>query len=992
MLNSTNYQILLKKIEEFNKKFYLNKIIQGSIWQIGIFLVCYLSVISAEYYGYYSVMAKTITFYSFIISQLFLFYILVFRYFLKYWKLGKTIDYETASRIIGEHFPDVKDKLLNTLQLNEQYNQHQNSLLEASINQKIYDLKPIPFVGAIRLKENKKYAKFIAIPLSILLLLAFAAPSILKDGTNRIINHNVYFEEPAPFNFIIQNKILLVSQGDDFMLNIKIQGKQVPTEVYLEDGTNTYKVNKDGLINFSYQFRNLQNNKKFRLFAAGYYSKTYEIKVFKKPAVLAFEVNMKYPSYTKKINETLKNPNDLTFPAGTILTWKLITEYCNTINFTLGKNKVMLHPNHNNEFIHQERVLKSQSYSITPQNNSVKNSEGLSYQLIGIPDEYPSIEFEESPDSINPKVVYFKGKIRDDYGFSGLKFHFKIVKSEEKSKIGILKSIPLKINTTVLEDSFFQFWDLNTSNIQAGDEVEYYFTVSDNDEVNGPKTVKSLVRTYKVSSKDKAIKQLEAKSKSLTKKMQQAANQAKQIQLDAQKLNQELLSKTSLNFEDKKHTEELMEKKNALDNLLKEIEKEAKKNLLAQKDINPKNESLIEKQKDIQQLFEKVLDDKTKKLLENLQKLLDQNNKEQVRENLQQIKADNKSVEKEFERMLELYKKLAFAQKLDNAVNKLKELSQKQNELSKHTETNKDNNKSLQKQQDLKKEFSEVKKSLKELEDKKQDSNVEDFKNPENDQQEIEKDMQKAENMIAKKQENAADLQKSAAEKMSNLSKKLSEMQMEMDEDENQSDSKALRILLKNTLKASFDEENILNASKKSNLNDNKFTDLGKQQKDIAINLKTIQDSLFILSKRVPKIAAVINKETQNINYHVNKALENITERKQSQTLQSQQYILTSINNLALMLSDVLQKMQDVKKNGKSGKGKPKPNMQQLSKMQQELNKNMQKAKDGMDKKDGLKPGQKQGESPDSKVFSQLAQQQQMIREAMENLNKLRIN
>jgi hypothetical protein len=66
--------------------------------------------------------------------------------------------------------------------------------------------------------------------------------------------------------------------------------------------------------------------------------------------------------------------------------------------------------------------------------------------------------------------------------------------------------------------------------------------------------------------------------------------------------------------------------------------------------------------------------------------------------------------------------------------------------------------------------------------------------------------------------------------------------------------------------------------------------------------------------------------------------------------------------------------------------------MQQLSKMQQELIKNMQKSKDGMDMKDGLKPGQKQGESPHSKVFSQMAQQQQMIREAMENLNKLRIN
>ena len=142
MLKSTNYQSLLDKIEEFIKKFYLNKIIKGSIWQIGIFLACYLCIISTEYYGYFGVTAKTIIYYGFIISQLILFYFLIFRYLLKFYKLGKTLDYEPASKIIGEHFPDVRDKLLNTLQLNQQYNIHESSLLEASINQKINDLKP----------------------------------------------------------------------------------------------------------------------------------------------------------------------------------------------------------------------------------------------------------------------------------------------------------------------------------------------------------------------------------------------------------------------------------------------------------------------------------------------------------------------------------------------------------------------------------------------------------------------------------------------------------------------------------------------------------------------------------------------------------------------------------------------------------------------------------------------------------------------------------
>ena len=989
MLKSNNYQSLLYKIEEFTKKFYLNKIIKGSIWQIGIFLAFYLCIISTEYYGYFGVTAKTIIYYGFIISQLTLFYFLIFRYLLKFYKLGKTLDYESASKIIGEHFPDVKDKLLNTLQLNQQYNIHESSLLEASINQKIKDLKPIPFVAAIRLKENKKYAKYAIVPLSILLVLAFAAPSILKDGTNRIINHNQYFEEPAPFKFIVQNENLTASQGDDFRLNIKIEGKEVPKDVYLEDGANTYKVDKESLVNFVYQFHNLQNSKKFRLTAAGFYSKPFEIQVLKKPALVSFEVNLNYPNYTKKRDETLKNPSDLTFPAGTTLTWKLQTEFCNAIDFNLGKKTVTLRPNADNLFVHQERVLKSAIYGIAALNSPDARPERITYQLTSIADEYPSIDFEEMPDSINPKIIYFKGNIRDDYGFSGLRFHYKVKESDQKSRVGIVRNIPLRITETNLQENFFHFWNLNKSDINAGEVIDYYFSVSDNDGVTGPKTVKSVVKTFKSAIKDETIKQLEANSKSLSQKMQQAAKQAKQIQQEAQKINLELLSKSTLDFEDKKHAEELIKKQNQLEKLLKDIEREAKRNQLAQKEINPENQALIEKQKEIQELFEKVLDDKTKKLLENLQKLLDQNNKEQVRDNLQQIKADNKSIEKEFERMLELYKKLAFDQKLDNAANKLKELSQKQNELSKQTEnkTTKDNE-SLQKQQELQMEFSEVKKDLRELEEKKKESNAEDFKNPESEQQEIEKNMKDAENMLEKKQKSAAKAQKSASEKMSELSKKLSDMQSGMQGEENKVNAQELKKLLKNVLKASFDQENILTSTKKTNINDAKFTDLGKQQKNLATNLKTIQDSLYSLSKRVPQIASAVNKEIQSINFNVNKTSEYISERKQAETLQSQQYVLTAVNNLALMLSDALEQLQNAMQNAKSGKGKPQPNMQQLSKMQQELNENMQKAKDGMEQQGGSKPGEKPGNFPGSKAFSQMAQQQQMIREAMENLNK----
>jgi len=158
-----------------------------------------------------------------------------------------------------------------------------------------------------------------------------------------------------------------------------------------------------------------------------------------------------------------------------------------------------------------------------------------------------------------------------------------------------------------------------------------------------------------------------------------------------------------------------------------------------------------------------------------------------------------------------------------------------------------------------------------------------------------------------------------------------------------------------------------------------------------------VEDSLFSLSKRVPQIESSVNKEIQTINQQLNDALVQLTERKVGEANRSQQFALTAVNNLALMLSEALQQLQNAMKNAQSGgKGKPKPGLAQLSQMQKELNKNMQKAREQMQQQGGQQQGQKgeqgkQGQQAGNKQMSEqmakMAQQQQMIRQALQEIN-----
>lgn len=987
---NTGYQQLIKKIDDFIRKFYLNKLVRGAIWLSGIFLLSYLFLIVSEYYSYFSINTKTILFYSFIFTQLILAWFLTGKHLVAYLHLGKIINHEQASEIIGAHFPDVKDKLINTLQLKKQSDlgNQNNALLEASINQRIASLKPIPFVKAVRISENKKYLQYALFPMAIVIVIAFAAPSILTDGTERLINHNVFYKKKAPFDFDVTNKSLKVTQGDDFELKVKLSGDQIPQDIYLEDGVNTFKLNKSDIINFNYQFKNLQSNKTFRLKAGEFYSDEYTINVKSKPVLISYSALFTYPAYINKQAEVVQNPGDITVPVGTNVTWSFKTEHVNQLGFSYQNQRKNITTENKDNFIFKNRIIKNGGYSIFLENKEVSTQDSLSYQINTIADLYPKIEVNQRLDSANLNVVYFIGKVADDYGLSSLNFHYQILKTDDESRKGKKFSVPVKFDKPAAQSSFFYLWKLKEIGLKPGEEIAYYFDVADNDGVFGAKHTQSATLTYKLASKEESIEKIEETSQAIKQKMQSAIRQTDKIQKDTKKLNQELIDQKTIGYEQKKQIENLVEQQKKLENLIKDIQKDGKQNLLDRKEIQPNNEKILEKQKQIQDLFDNVLDEKTKKLLENLQKMMEQNQKELTKDQLQQMQVDNKALEKELDRILELYKKLEVEQKLNDAIEKLDELAQKQEELSKQND--KDN---LQKQKDLEKAFDDLKKDLKEVDKKNQElDKPADFENPEQDQKDIDQEMDNAEKSLEEnKSQKASQSQKNAAQKMKQLSQKLQSMQQNGEEQENKVNEQELRQILKNLLQSSFDQEKVMVDLKRTNQDDPSFIKLAQKQRDIKDNLKMVEDSLYSLSKKVPQIESTVNKEIQAINQQIEQSLEFLTERRVDQANRNQQFALTSINNLALMLSEALKQLQDAMKNAQSGgKGKPKPGLSQLSEMQKELNKNMQKAKEQMEQQ-GIKPGQK-GKSGMSEQMAKMAQQQQMIRQALQeisnNLNK----
>ena len=168
-MNDIKIKIIFEQLNSFIKKYYYNQLIKGSIYVVAILLIFFILLTSIEYFFAFGVLGRTILFWTYIIINIIVFIKLIIIPILNIFKIGNRINYKVAAKIIGNHFTEIDDKLLNLLELSE-ISDEENHLILASINQKIKKISPITFKNAIDFTLNKKYLKWAFIPIFILIL------------------------------------------------------------------------------------------------------------------------------------------------------------------------------------------------------------------------------------------------------------------------------------------------------------------------------------------------------------------------------------------------------------------------------------------------------------------------------------------------------------------------------------------------------------------------------------------------------------------------------------------------------------------------------------------------------------------------------------------------------------------------------------------------------------------------------------------------------
>ena len=1085
-----NQTALDRRLQEFRKKYYTDKVIRGSLILLLLFSsILFVVLLSEGLFGFSSGVRTAM------VAGLGLTFVGVLGYMV-IWPVTQLVniargisDYEIAD-MVRSAFPNINDKLINLLQLRSG-SDTSNALVAAAIDKKTNDIVPVPLSTAIDFNLNRRYLYLLLIPVALFGFTWLANPQLLNTSSLHLINYNKEFLPPAPFSIEIGPVPHRVVAGPEYPLEITVSGKELPAELFIfikkenESGSQfiDYNLSKDSKTKFTYTLSDLREDFSFYVGNPEVKTEKYKVEVLKRPFIKNFKVSINYPAYTGLGSENLEdNVGDFKAIKGSTVTWTLEPQDEVAAALFVGQpiKAAFEQKNKTATYTFSHRLMEDIDYFISlnsPEN--IANIDTVRYRAGVMQDRFPSI-YVFSPNNdylidLNPNMP-LELEIADDFGFTKMGMYYRFTKSGGTSEVSAeYREYPLEISRSQLLQPQNYNIDLTGLGLREGDELEYFIKVWDNDGVSGPKATTSATFRVVYPTLDAKYEEVGKDQQAVKDELEALRKKSEELKQSYEKMQKKLLDQKNLSFDDKKEVQRMMEEHQKMLNQLSETQEkfeETKDKLQENEMISQQTlDKYDELNKYLEQLNNPEIEEELRKLMEQMENL----DADQMKERLEKLQLNDKELAKSIERTLELIKQLEVNQKIDEIRNKLENLKGKQDLLKEKLEqarAKEEIQKISDRQEDLNKQMEKIKEDLKALQDLKDQTKTpspetmeqlkKDADDVKGDMKEAIKEMEKAsDNMkseqkgnkaddhkqadqsksdpsksgdqqkedqqkgdeaggqeagkdeqeeggeqeqpqqgkeqqqsqqqqpgskgqkgkMSPSQQNASESQQNASDKMQEMSDKLSDMQMSMQMQQDQENLENLRELLENLLTLSFDQEDLRDEVKNLKYGDPALREKSQNQKKLQDDMILVKDSLESLANRVFEIQKLVLDESKSITENMEKSQVFFRNKQIPMVAFHQQTAMTSINNLANMLSDVMSQMQQQMMNAKPGQGmctKPgmvaKPDMKGLSEQQQKLNQMMQEM---------MKPGQMDGDK-----LSEMAAQQEAIRQRLQELHE----
>lgn len=1004
MIEKKFYEEIIAKLERLYKKEYTFIAAIGIQAWLLITIAAITSLAGFESIFHFSSAVRTIFFLLFSLLFFSGFILFVVIPALKYFNIFRSSNYYNAAGRVGKNFPQVKDDLLNAMQLvsKEQKIQAYSSILIYAAFKNVYNrTKDIRFESIISFKKSKELFIYL-IAVLLVCVSAFGFYNNLRAAGYRLIEFGKDFSTPPRFTFEIYPGSVSLTKGDDLTITIKVKGgvpKKLNLEVKSMEETefNHEQLTADSTGEYRYQIFSVRNSFEYFVKAEEVESNLFTVTVIDRPVISSFEVTVSPPSYSGLPEIKQKDNGNITSLRGSRVSIslrsskklkgaKIIFDDSTDINFKTS-----------DEFANASfKITKDNSYRIivTDENGS-QNDAPITYSIKTLHDAYPGIDVISPNKNINlenDNRVPLLVKINDDYGFSKLMLHYQLSASRYEHPWEEYKKIELNINKKFKELDVDYVWNLTQLNLAVEDVVTYYFEVFDNDTFGGPKSAKSNTFLVRVPSLDEILTKADDVHTEAETDLKEIFKEAADLKKDLEKIDQSLKQdKKEITWEEKQQIEDaldkfekLQEKADEIGDKIEQMQNELQKNDLLSKET-------LEKYMELQKLFDELSSEEMKQAMERMQKNLESLIRQNTQNQMQNLKLDEEKFKQSIERTMELLKRVQVEQKINEMLKRTEKLNLKQEEIKKQTEQSdlnkQDENNQLQKQQEqvsqnLKKFEEEMKKleeMMKDL-DQMPKEELEKLQKEFEKQQNIDKSEQASEDMKNKQKQSAMEQMQQLSQNMQKMKKQMEAMQQSMMQQNQMQTFKDMMKALDNLLTLSKQQEELKKESEKLDPNSSQFNQISEKQNNIQRNLDNILKQLSELGKKTFSITPEMGKAIGDAKKEMQNSLQAMQNRNGSMASMSQGEAMKSLNEAATLVKGGMESMMQGGGGQQGGMMSLMQQMGQLSQQQMSLN-NMTQMLQQIMQQGGLSPQQQS-------QMERIAQQQEAIRKSLEQLNR----
>ena len=619
------------------------------------------------------------------------------------------------------------------------------------------------------------------------------------------------------------------------------------------------------------------------------------------------------PAYTGIKAEVLKNVVDFRVLYGSSLKFELDFSELDSLFLEENGRFSGISLKDKSSAVFTKKIRSSGEFSLYGSNPYFSKKSLFSFTVTCIPDLYPGIQITELQDSLRTSVHYFYGVISDDYGFSDLRFNYSVN--------GRNTVMPIQIVKNINAQEFYFSFDFSEFAGMDKAQIGYFFEVFDNDVISGPKSTRSDNKNYSVPDLNTIFDYNVQTNTQMNASLNEAEKLAKEIVSDVKELQRKMLDNTVDNWEKQQLSKDIVEKKSKLDKLLNSVKEDNLKKSSLNQSFTRQDSLLTDKQNKIQELLDKIMDEDMKKLMDEFTKLSQEFSKDKFQNVDEKMKLSFDQLSEELDRNIELLKRFQVEEKHDvisKQLDKLKADQQQFEEMMENRSIDRDSLFSFNKK--MKNDINSIENNYENLlKDNQELSSPYDLKDQQQKFEELSQQIEKQGQNISEKNKDKG-LSKDIEDKIDELREEM-EKQKQNNFNNISIPEKDIELIIQNILIISLSQEELLKEFPNVQPQSLRYNELGRLQDLKKQEYKIVKDSLSQLAKSNLVLASILSDKFYDIEIKFGLLSGYIQDNKRSDLSREQQYIVSYLNDMALSLTDALQKSKQNSQGSEGGKG-----------------------------------------------------------------------